>query len=166
MQFRVCNPVMVFQCCQMVGVTGSVSAKLSCSSFPLTTPHYWAPASSWSHKLAKLLLWVLQQTSMKLYYLLTMTSAWPQHTHMKPIILFKSITWFCGTNSILRNIFHIQSERENTLLKCCQSHITPIWIWMILCLEHDSTKPNANRLIQVTRMSPHANTRPIPTTYW
>ena len=42
---------------------------------------------------------------------------------LNPLItLFRVITMFCGTNSILRNIFHILSECEEYSAEYCQSN--------------------------------------------
>ena len=49
------------------------------------------------------------------------------------ITIFRSITLFCGTNSNPRNIFHIQIECEEYSIEYCQSHITLLWIWIMLC---------------------------------
>ena len=50
------------------------------------------------------------------------------------ITLFRSITMFCGIDSIMWNIFHIQFEYEEYSIEYCQSHITLLWIWTMLCI--------------------------------
>ena len=49
------------------------------------------------------------------------------------ITIFRSITLLCGTNSNPRNSFHIQIECEEYSIEYCQSHITLLWIWIMLC---------------------------------
>ena len=61
----------------------------------------------------------------------------PDFIGRKPIVstnitLFKAITMPCGTNNILRNIFHIQFECEEYSTKYCQSRITLLWLWIML----------------------------------
>ena len=46
----------------------------------------------------------------------------------------RSITRFCWTSNILQNILHIQSECGEYSIEYCQSHITLLWIWIMLCL--------------------------------
>ena len=48
------------------------------------------------------------------------------------IILFRSITMFCGIDSILQNILHIQTKCEEYSTNYCQSHRTLLWIWIML----------------------------------
>ena len=48
------------------------------------------------------------------------------------ITLFKSIKVFCGTDNILQNTPHIQVQCGTYFAKYCQSHITLLWIWIML----------------------------------
>ena len=53
------------------------------------------------------------------------------------ITLFTSITMFCGTDNILQNIPHIQTQCTKYSAKYCSSHITLLWIWIMLWLVFD-----------------------------
>ena len=39
----------------------------------------------------------------------------------------------CGTNNIPWNIPHIQKESGEYSMEYCQTHITRLWIWIMLC---------------------------------
>ena len=47
------------------------------------------------------------------------------------ITLFRSITMFYGTDSIMWNILHSQYECGEYSIEYCQSHITLLWIWIL-----------------------------------
>jgi hypothetical protein len=49
--------------------------------------------------------------------------------------LFRSITMFCGTDNIPQAILHIQTKYEVYSIKYCQSHVTLLWTWIMLCSE-------------------------------
>ena len=49
------------------------------------------------------------------------------------IPLFRSITMSCGTDSIMRNIPHIQIECGEYSAEFHQSQRTLLWIWIMLC---------------------------------
>ena len=49
------------------------------------------------------------------------------------IALFWSILVLCGTDNTLHNISRIILNMENIPAKYCQSHITLLWIWILLC---------------------------------
>jgi hypothetical protein len=49
------------------------------------------------------------------------------------ITLFKSITMLCGTDNILQNIYHIQSECGEYSIEYCQFHRTLLSIGIMLC---------------------------------
>ena len=51
---------------------------------------------------------------------------------MDAITLFRSIIMFYGTDIILQNILHIHIECRKYSMEYCQSHITLLWIWIIL----------------------------------
>ena len=46
------------------------------------------------------------------------------------IILLRFITMLCGTDNIVRNILHIETECEEYYVKYCQSHKAMLWIWI------------------------------------
>ena len=48
------------------------------------------------------------------------------------ITLFNFITLFCGSENILQDIPHIQTKYEKYSIEYCQSHITLLWIWIML----------------------------------
>ena len=54
------------------------------------------------------------------------------HHILWSITLFRSITMLCGTDNILWNILHIQTECGESSAKYCQSHQKLLWIWIIL----------------------------------
>ena len=60
--------------------------------------------------------------------------SWWCNSSLQPCItLFRFITMFCGTDNISRNILHIQSESAEYFVEYCQSHVTLLWIWIMLC---------------------------------
>ena len=46
---------------------------------------------------------------------------------------------FCGTDIIMQNILHIQWEYEEYFVEYCQSHITLLRFWIMLC-DHEPPK--------------------------
>ena len=71
---------------------------------------------------------------------MTTDALWHTLYSLRPpcITLFKSITMLCGTDNIIRNIPCIQIGCKEYSTKVCQSHVTMLWIWIILCLEEKS----------------------------
>ena len=53
-------------------------------------------------------------------------------TKCSNITLFTSITMLCGTNNIPQKIPHIERERGKYSMEYCYSHITMLWIWIML----------------------------------
>ena len=49
------------------------------------------------------------------------------------VTLFRSIPMFCGSNNIRWNIFRIQTKRVECFVEFCQSHITLLWMYIMLC---------------------------------
>ena len=47
-----------------------------------------------------------------------------------------SITMFCGTKSISRNISYTRIECGEYSMENCQSHRTLLWTWIMLCMYH------------------------------
>ena len=50
-----------------------------------------------------------------------------------PITLLRSITFFCGTNYIPQNIFHIQPDTWEYYVEYCQPHKTLLQILIMVC---------------------------------
>ena len=48
------------------------------------------------------------------------------------VTLFKPIAVFCGIDNIMQNIPHIRLECEEYSIKYWQSHITLLWVWIML----------------------------------
>ena len=49
------------------------------------------------------------------------------------ITLFRSIVVFCGTDSNMQSIPHIQPECKECSVGYCQSNITLLWVGVMFC---------------------------------
>ena len=51
---------------------------------------------------------------------------------LQAITLFRSTTLLCGTENIMWNISHMQTEHEEYFIEYFQSYGTMLWIWVML----------------------------------
>ena len=62
------------------------------------------------------------------------------------VTLLRSITVSCGVGSTPRNISHIQFANMEYFVECCQSHITLLWIsimlWIRVCSWNNVSRPD------------------------
>ena len=73
-----------------------------------------------------------------------------KHKNSTIITLFNSITMFCETDNIQKNILYREYSLEN-----CQSHKTLLWILIMLCLTTPST--HAYKIWRTSRTLPEVH---------
>jgi hypothetical protein len=70
------------------------------------------------------------------------------------ITSFISIIVLCGNDNIMWNISHIQYDYMEYFVVYCQSHITLLWIWIMLCENEDVTwSPQYHMLVTITNFA-------------